>query len=149
MGDGRKQQQQQRNKSPISFLFVHINKTGGTSLFDMFRQRCADELIKSEAFDSGGRSFHATATAFIDHFGRDTWEKAYTFAIVRHPLARQVSDFFFLAKMCTKNKKKCEDRFIPERVRGDNMLSLSDDEKIQAFHDWISVLYKNYPPGST
>ena len=130
------------------FLFVHINKTGGTSLISMFRERCEDEYYGDKWYSSNGdyhRAFHATAHAYIAKYGRKTWEDAYTFTVVRHPLARQVSNFFFLVSMgCDKRNSKCSERLIPTL----DLDSISDEEKIEAFHDWILKLYKKFPPGS-
>ena len=128
------------------FMFVHINKTGGTSLITMFSDRCEDEYWRGEWYGDHGdyhRSFHATAHAYIEKYGRKAWNDAYTFTVVRHPLARQVSNFFFLASMgCDKENNKCEERLIPDL----DLDSMSDNEKIEAFHVWIQKLYKKFPP---
>jgi len=131
----------------IPFMFVHINKTGGSSIIRMLRSRCTKEYTE-EHWGTDHRTFHATALSHIDHFSRKSWDRAYTFAIVRHPLARQVSNFFFLASMCENNKERCRSRYIPEEVMGEKMDLLTDMEKIKAFHQWIGDLYEAYPPGS-
>ena len=132
----------------IPFLFVHINKTGGTSLIRMFEERCDEEYYGGEWWDENEdfhRAFHATAHAYIDHYGRKTWNDAYTFAVVRHPLARQVSNFFFLAaSSCQENADKCEERLIPTL----DLDSMSDEEKMDAFHEWILDVYKTFPPNT-
>lgn len=130
------------------FLFVHINKTGGTSLISMFTERCEEEYWGDEWYDENGefhRPFHATAHAYIENYGREAWNKAYTFTVVRHPLARQVSNFFFLTSMgCDKPDNKCEERLIPTL----DLDSMSDEEKIDAFHEWLLKLYDAFPPGT-
>lgn len=129
------------------FMFVHINKTGGTSLISMFAERCEDDYWGGEWYGDHGdyhRAFHATAHAYIEEYGRKAWDDAYTFTVVRHPLARQVSNFFFLASMgCDKENNKCEERLIPDI----DLKSMTDEEKIEAFHVWIQKLYKKFPPG--
>jgi hypothetical protein len=133
------------SEEKVPFLFVHINKTGGTSLIRMFGERCEEEYDGGQWRDGNNnyhRAFHATAHAYIDYYGRKTWNDAYTFAVVRHPLARQVSNFFFLASSCQKNADKCEERLIPTL----NLGSMSDEEKMDAFHEWILKVYKTYPP---
>merc|ERR1712238_141213 len=68
-------------------------------------------------------------------------------AVVRHPLARQVSNFFFLAqKGCRRNAEKCEERLIPTIA---DLSAMTDLEKIEVFHDWILHIYQAFPPGST
>lgn len=131
----------------IPFLFVHINKTGGTSIIERFQDRCGEEWFE-ESWGDDHRTFHTTAQSFINRYGREVWDKAYTFTVVRHPLARQVSNFFFLAGRCKSNPQICRDRLIPKEVRGNKMLALSDEEKIVAFHKWVNLLYEAYPPGS-
>uniref|UniRef100_A0A7S4RXA4 JmjC domain-containing protein n=1 Tax=Ditylum brightwellii TaxID=49249 RepID=A0A7S4RXA4_9STRA len=130
------------------FLFVHINKTGGTSLIKMFRKRCEEEYWGSKWLDSNGeshRAFHATAHAYIEKYGREAWDKAYTFTVVRHPLARQVSNFFFHTSIgCDKPYSKCNERLIQVL----DLDSMTDNEKIKAFHEWIVKLYDTFPPGS-
>eukprot|EP00533_Pseudo-nitzschia_delicatissima_P000458 CAMPEP_0116110366 /NCGR_PEP_ID=MMETSP0327-20121206/17864_1 /TAXON_ID=44447 /ORGANISM="Pseudo-nitzschia delicatissima, Strain B596" /LENGTH=950 /DNA_ID=CAMNT_0003603507 /DNA_START=7 /DNA_END=2859 /DNA_ORIENTATION=+ len=148
-GNEEEEEEEEDEDENPPFLFVHINKTGGTSLIAMFNERCEDEYWGGEWYDENGdyhRDFHATAHAYIEHYGRKAWDDAYTFSIVRHPLARQVSNFFFLLGMgCVENKHFCDERLIPD-VKLD---SLSDEEKIAAFHVWIKKLYKKFPPGNT
>jgi len=133
----------------IPFLFVHINKTGGTSLIRMFEERCEEEYYGGQWWDENDnfhRAFHATAHAYIEYYGSETWNDAYTFAVVRHPLARQVSNFFFLASNgCSKNADKCEERLIPKI----DLSSMTDEEKMDVFHEWILNVYNTFPPGST
>lgn len=81
----------------------------------------------NERWGDGHRSFHASATSFIDHLGRDEWDQAATFAIVCHPLARMVSNFFFLIAQCQRRwHSYCSDRLIPFDV---DVESMADEEK--------------------
>jgi len=130
----------------VAFLFVHINKTGGTSIINRFRRSCPSDYL-SEDWGNDHRTFHTTAQSFINHYGRTVWDNAYTFTVVRHPLARQVSNFFFLASRCHENPLVCSERLIPN-IRPKEMLQRSEEEKIELFHDWIWALYQKYPPGS-
>ncbi|EJK74597.1 hypothetical protein THAOC_03713, partial [Thalassiosira oceanica] len=90
------------------------------------------------------QTFHATSHSLIVRHGYKVWEEAYTFAIVRHPLARQVSNFFFLIGHCDGRKDCLSDRMIPE----DAIDMETDEEKIEAFHSWMANLYKAHPPGT-
>jgi len=120
-------------------------------MISMFGKYCRREYV-SNKWGNGHRSFHSTAVSYIDHYGKDTWNTAYTFAVVRHPLARQVSNYFFLAGRCNQMMRQnpaCEERKIQQRVRGSKMNELTDEEKIDAFHEWIQDLYKSFPPTSS
>ena len=109
----------------------------------MLRKKCKKEYIQ-ERWGEGHRSFHSTARSYIDHYGRKSWDNAYTFAVVRHPLARQVSNFFFLAETSFKKGGGGKNN----KVQDVQISLLPDEVKIQAFHEWISELYLAYPPGS-
>ncbi len=144
--DEEDEEDEDHEESP-PFLFVHINKTGGTSLIHMFSERCQKEYSGIQWVDENEnfhRDFHATAHAYIEYWGREAWDVAYTFSVVRHPLARQVSNFFFLASSDCKMNNFCKDRLIPDL----DLDSMSDAEKIAAFHVWIKELYKEFPPGT-
>ena len=135
--------QQAADAKPRVF-FIHINKSGGTSMIKMLQNRCSQ--YRTERWNGNQRTFHTTAHALIDRNGRDTWDNAYTFAIVRHPLARVVSNFFFLVDQCSQKERDwCADRLIPS---GLDAASLTDEEKVEAFHKYFQKLYDQYPPGS-
>jgi Sulfotransferase family len=128
--------------------FVHINKTGGSSILEMLLDRCERQYVEESWNGRRQRTFHATAHALIDHNGRDAWDNAYTFTVVRHPLARAVSNFFFLIEKCAEgspSEAKCRSRLIPTQIDLDSM---STAKKIEAFHRHIQVMYHLYPPGS-
>jgi len=112
----------------------------------MFRDRCPNDWLE-ESWGDDHRTFHTTAESFINRYGRAVWDKAYTFSVVRHPLARQVSNFFFLASICDNMPTLCDERHIPQHVRMDVVKNLTDKQRIESFHEWISDLYKAYPPG--
>ncbi|KAL7551968.1 hypothetical protein ACHAWF_015178 [Thalassiosira exigua] len=134
--------------SYLPFLFIHIPKTGG-NIINMLSNYCVDEYYTDHwGNDPPHRSFHATAHSYIDHYGREAYDQAFTFTVVRHPLAKQVSNFFFLAEQCRRNTNSCKERLTPIEVDGVPVVSLPGKKKIEIFHDWIAALYKKYPPGS-
>ena len=55
------------------FIFIHINKTAGTSI--------------GRAVGLPNK-LHLTAREIIDRVGEEAWRKAYKFAFVRNPLSR-------------------------------------------------------------
>lgn len=72
------------------FLFVHVPKTAGLSLV---------EALKPE----GQRdhplctiSKHETASRFVGRHGRQTFERYYSFGVVRHPLEQLLSQYAWL-----------------------------------------------------
>jgi len=130
----------------IPFLFVNINKTGGSIIMQMLNTYCENDYIK-ERWGDNHKTIHSTSLSYIDHYGRAIWNKAYTFVVVRHPLQRQVSNYFFIASKCV-DMGVCEDTLIQPFARGNKMTWLTDEEKVSAFHEWVLDLYNLYPPGS-
>jgi len=65
------------------FFFVHINKTGGSSI-----ERALKIPLR-----------HTTAKYMIDRIGRERWDKKYTFAFVRNPWDRVVSHYHYRKKV--------------------------------------------------
>jgi hypothetical protein len=63
----------------LQLLFVHINKTGGTSL--------------TEAL--GLRKQHRTASEFVGEMGQKAWESHFTFSVVRNPWDKVVSHYAY------------------------------------------------------
>lgn len=77
-----------RNKD---FVFIHINKTGGTSVISII-----------------GKSFrkHLTAKDIIKYIGQKKWDKIYKFTVIRNPWDRVVSQYKFRTKT---NKSKMQE----------------------------------------
>ncbi|MEL6772057.1 MAG: sulfotransferase family 2 domain-containing protein [Bacteroidota bacterium] len=61
------------------FVFIHINKTGGSSV---------EKAL-------GARFEHKTAQEKITMLGRNAWDRKFTFCIVRNPWDRAVSLFHY------------------------------------------------------
>lgn len=85
-----------------NFIFIHINKTGGSSI---------------------GRALkipfgHKTALETIDEIGIDRWQKRYTFAVVRNPWDKVVSQYF--------HRKKTD--------------QIDKEDSIE-FNDWVKLAY--------
>ena len=59
------------------FIFIHINKTAGSSIVDAL----------------GVPLEHKTAQQKVDQLGRDIWDQRLTFAVVRNPWDRALSHY--------------------------------------------------------
>ena len=63
----------------MTFFFVRINKTGGSSI------KWALHLPIG----------HTTAQEYIQQFGQDEWNRRFSFTVVRNPWDRVVSQYFY------------------------------------------------------
>lgn len=138
------------------FIFINHetrifqNKCGGTSIHRMLAERCPAEYVEGERRSKEQHEkFHTTAHSWIEKYGQEVYDSAYTFAVVRHPLARQVSNFFFLTGLCLNNSLAvCYERKIPTHVEGVVIAEATDEQKISVFHEWLEKLYQEYPTNS-
>ena len=71
-----------RQKYQYNFIFVHINKTGGSSIEKSL----------------GLPLMHTTALENISLYGRSYWDKKYTFTVVRNPWDKVVSQYCYRVK---------------------------------------------------
>jgi len=78
------------------YIFVHINKTAGTSIINII-----------------GKPFrkHLTTKEIIKVIGQDKWDKAYKFAVVRNPWDKVVSQYKHNIKNNVTNMAKKEISF--------------------------------------
>jgi len=107
------------------FVFIHINKTGGSSV---------EEALKIP------RS-HRTALEQIEKIGEETWNKKLTFTIVRNPWDKVVSHYHFRVKT---NQTRLRDKPIAfkewvKRTYGRQDPSYYDSPKMfMPQIDWIT-----------
>ena len=71
------------------FIFVHINKTGGTSIKSAFKIQPYDKFLKLN-------TVHKCASEYIKTLGRPKWDGLFSFTVVRNPWDRFVSGWKYL-----------------------------------------------------
>lgn len=80
------------------FVFVHIPRTAGTSIETALAAHARTPI----GFTAGRNTVlphkHAPAAALRDVVGREFWDAAFTFSIVRDPWARMYSDYHFFRR---------------------------------------------------
>ena len=97
------------------FIFIHINKAGGTSISSLLAEyeewrplktifRALERRYSSrkfKTFNCCGQTFvanHASAAMVRRALGSEKYSRYYKFAIVRNPWDREVSRYFFARK---------------------------------------------------
>lgn len=137
--------------------FVHINKAGGTWMRSQLMSHARHQMVELTDHTAmpkmralGARFFHATAALQQQVLGAEVWERAYTFALVRNPFARQLSMFTFLLQEASCNKPigvrppHCEERRLPAPGPW-----LEQREQVAArFKEWIKALAAAFPLGT-
>lgn len=76
-------------------IFVHIPKTGGTSVERMLQIPETRAALVNYQPKKGPIYQHFTPQQIIKHIPAEKWESYYKFTTVRHPLQRAISDFKF------------------------------------------------------
>ena len=106
------------------FVFIHIHKTGGTSVAASLLRDLAPEDIavregpgRAAAPAEQALSKHSTAVEARDYVGSETWERYFTFAIVRHPIDRALSLYRYIEAQARPPRKPWSRRVI-DRTAG-------------------------------
>jgi Sulfotransferase family len=106
------------------FVFIHIHKTGGTSVAaSLLRDLAPEDIAVREgpgrAAESADQtpSKHGTAVEARDYIGSEAWERYFTFAIVRHPIDRALSLYRYIEAQARPPRKPWSRRVI-DRAAG-------------------------------
>ena len=108
-----------RNNSPLrkgkkeNFIFIHINKTGGTSIAE------AIGLPKKKHFFGLPKKKHFNVKEVISIIGEESFKQAFVFCVVRNPWDKVVSHYKYRVKS--------------------NQTNMADDNI--SFRDWVKVTY--------
>jgi hypothetical protein len=135
-------------------LFVHIPKTGGTSIEVAFRRADFTQSYRSQSFTARGcRPQHLTATDLVEEFPGLPFD--YVFAVVRDPVARFGSERVWRAGHAKKQGEPIMDfesftstwldRYEADPTSGDNhfrpqvqfLLPQMDVFRFEDGMDWI------------
>ena len=94
------------------FVFIHINKTGGSSIEHILRRDGSTLMPKHpDACETIGywHPQHFTASEYLKVMGEEEYNKRYVFSVVRNPWDRMVSCYSMAHKVSTVTK----DHFSP------------------------------------
>ena len=75
------------------FIFVHIQKTGGTSITAALKPYC-DATALAQIKESG-LAVHSGAAEIIQVLGRDMWDEYFTFCFERNPWSKCLSLYLY------------------------------------------------------
>ncbi len=110
------------------FVFVHIHKTGGTSVATSLGRDVAPEALvipqgSGHRVDTHDHALgkHSTAVEIRDHIGSEAWEGSFTFSIVRHPIDRALSLYRYIEAQARPTRPPWSRRFwhhVSGRGRG-------------------------------
>jgi len=92
------------------FIFIHIHKTGGTSITYALDPLCCagdivlgatdhGELLQKNYFERFSVSKHASVIEVTNSMGVDNWNKYFSFAFIRHPFDRAISWYKFARRI--------------------------------------------------
>jgi len=125
------------------FIFVHVPKSAGTSVTELFSQYSSfrdlevggtalGEALQNEFKKRFGLTKHATASEIRTIAGPEMWSSYFSFGIVRNPYARAQSTFHFM-KRWRGNKEMDKLKFI-ENMPDFRTFALSPKLKRKQYH---------------
>ena len=108
--------------SEKNFIFIHVPKTAGSSITHVIAKYCETAVKFDKKGDAIRTDKHQSAFTYIEKHGREWWNSFFSFAVVRNPWDRVVSNYFYLKD--TKNPSI---------------------EKFSNVHDWVMNDLKCWP----
>lgn len=123
--------------------FVHIPKTGGTSIQSLFRS--LDDQIENSGVDRVSNishlSKHAKAHEIISVIGKHQWDQLFTFAIVRNPWDLVVSSYNWWQQIAFESRKGMYETCMIRRMSFDEFVESKYgryfiNEHIGSIQDW-------------
>lgn len=126
------------------FSFVHIPKTGGTSVITAFAK------LKMLSLNLTARDHHSPARVQRVVCASRTlhpchWEGAVTFAVVRNPFTLIVSMFFWMAQLCVHREVNCN-LISREHAKIVNSPKASLRSVKSLFNRWLDKQDRLLPP---
>lgn len=128
------------------FIFIHVPKTGGTSISDALKESCSlvypariltENEINKFGIDGkfeGTWSHHLPAEQLKKVVGEQKWNTYFKFGFIRNPFDLLVSEYFFM------KEKKIDGREPKDFIHLYNMVLQTAD-----FHSYLLKRYKNKP----
>ncbi len=85
------------------FIFVHIQKTGGTSVATALRPYCEEQALAQVR--EAGLTAHSGAEQIVEALGRNMWDEYTTFCFDRNPWAKCLSLYFYQLQYWDRYRK--------------------------------------------
>ena len=96
--------------SSKNFIFIHIPKTGGTSIRSCLEQYSTVSVYKGLVVGSKQTNFklvkHATGLMVRNNIPKGIWDNSFKFAFVRNPWSWLVSGYFYARDHAANRKKR-------------------------------------------
>ncbi len=124
------------------FIFVHLYKTGGTSVrrclekYDAaykIHHRAKSKLTSKPVFNSPVADKHATAATIRETVGADLYDRYFSFCFVRNPWAWQVSLYHYILK----TPGHAQHRQFNAFEKFDDYIAWRCDENVQLQKDYL------------